>query len=183
MLALAILALGLAMDAVAVALARGAAGPHGPARAIEIGAAFGAAQGLMPLLGWGVGIALADVIAAFDHWIAFALLAVLGGKMIREALAADGRAPRGRTSHYGGLALAALATSIDAAAAGITLPLLGQPVALACATIGGTTAILCFAAYRLGGRASERLGRRAELIGGAVLIGLGCKILAEHLSA
>lgn len=182
MLELAILALGLAMDAVAVALARGAAGERSALRALEVGFAFGIAQGLMPLIGWGLSVALAAAIAAIDHWIAFGLLALLGARMIRNALG-EGPTPATSVSHYGGLALAAIATSVDAAAAGITLPLLDQPPELACITIGGTTALLCVAAYRLGSSAGHSLGKRAELVGGAVLIALGCKILAEHLAA
>ncbi|MFA9200369.1 MAG: manganese efflux pump MntP family protein [Cypionkella sp.] len=183
MLALAILALGLAMDAVAVAVARGAAGEPGARRALEVGAAFGIAQGLMPLVGWGLGVALAGAIAAFDHWIAFALLTVLGLRMIREALRGPDAGGGSAASHYGGLAAASVATSVDAAAAGIALPLLGQPIALACLIIGGTTGVLCVVAYGLGGRAGARIGARAELLGGLVLIALGGKILVEHLGA
>lgn len=184
MLALLILSFGLAMDAAAVALVRGSVGEHRPLRAIEVGAFFGAAQGLMPLAGWGVGVALADRIAAIDHWIAFVLLALLGGKMLKEAFDEGEVRPAalGR-SHYAGLALAAVATSIDAAAAGVTLPLLAQPVAVSCLTIGAVTAALSAAAYWLGTRANRTLGKWAEIAGGVVLIGLGFKILLEHLAA
>ena len=184
MLALLVLAFGLAMDAVAVSLVRGASGEHRIGRAIEVGLFFGIAQGLMPLIGWALGVALASSIAAVDHWIAFGLLAFLGARMIREGVAGDDDSPpiAGR-SHYAGLAVAAIATSIDAAAAGITLPTLGVPVGLACLTIGGVTAALCAVAYWLGNRAGRRAGKRAEIVGGLVLILLGVKILAEHLAA
>lgn len=179
-----ILAVGLAMDAVAVALVRGSVGEHRLWRAIEVGLFFGIAQGVMPLAGWALGTAFADHIAAVDHWVAFVLLAFLGGRMIVEAMSGDddvaASMPR---SHYAGLTIAAVATSIDAAAAGITLPLLDVPVALSCLTIGGVTALLCAFSYAGGTRASARMGKWAELAGGVILIGLGTRILIEHLAA
>lgn len=184
MFALLVLAFGLAMDAVAVSLVRGASGEHRIRRAVEVGLFFGVAQGLMPLIGWALGVALAGWIAAIDHWVAFGLLAFLGIRMIREALVDDDvDGPQDDRSHFAGLAVAAIATSIDAAAAGITLPTLGVPVALACAVIGGVTAILCIGAYWIGNRAGSHAGQRAEIFGGVVLILLGAKILAEHLAA
>ena len=170
------------MDAVAVALVRGSVGEHRAWRAIEVGLFFGVAQGVMPLAGWALGTAFAGRIAAIDHWVAFALLAFLGGRMIVAAMSGDDdTAPSKPHSHYAGLTIAAVATSIDAAAAGITLPLLDAPVALSCLIIGGVTALLCTAAYAGGTRASQRMGTWAELAGGMILIGLGIKILAEHL--
>lgn len=171
-----LLAVALAMDAVAVALVMGAAGPRRWDAAARVALAFGLAQGLMPLAGWALGAAFAPVIAPVDHWIAFVLLAILGGRMIRAGLApADVAGPRTP------LLAAALATSIDAAAAGLTLPVLGIAVPLACATIGLVTAALSAPAYWLGGRASARLGTRAEVAGGLVLIALGAGVLIEHL--
>ena len=181
MLGLFFLAIGLAMDAVAVSLVRGATGEHRWIRALEVGLAFGVAQGVMPLLGWGLGAAFSDRIAAFDHWIAFLLLGFLGIRMLREAASDKGPSTVRARNYYAGLAIAAIATSIDAAAAGITLPMLGQPIGTACAVIGGVTAALCVAAYWLGLRASPRSGKIAEIIGGLVLIGLGTRILVEHV--
>ena len=183
MFAVIILAAGLAMDAVAVALVRGAAGRHSLARALEVGAAFGAAQGLLPLAGWALGLAFADWIAPFDHWIAFALLGFLGARMIREAFSGDtDKAPPGARSHYAGLAAAALARSLDAGAAGLTLPLFGPPVLVSCLVIAAVTAGLCAPAYWLGTRASARFGRFAEVAGGCALIAIGAHILASHLT-
>lgn len=179
MIALLILALALAMDAFAVSLAQGAAGRMRVGQAVILALAFGVAQGVMPLIGWGLGTAFAGWIEAVDHWIAFAILSLLGLNMIRES----------RTDTEPGPALAgwplfaaAIATSIDAAAAGITLPLLGLPVGFACATIGVVTAAVCFAGALGGGHAGRHLEGRAELLGGLVLIGLGVKILVEHLA-
>ena len=183
MIALLVLSVGLAMDAFAVSLVRGSVGQRSAIRSLEIGAAFGLAQGIMPLIGWGLGRAFEGEIETFDHWIAFALLLVLGIRMLREALADEEGAEPPLRDHFLGLATAALATSIDAAAAGLTLPLLGVPITLACLTIGATTAVLCTIGYAIGSRSTGTLGKRAEIVGGLVLIGLGFKILIEHLSA
>lgn len=178
MLALFALAVALSMDAFAAALCQGVGRP-GLVRALAVGGAFGAAQGLMPLAGWGLGIAFAGVISELDHWIALALLGFLGVRMIREGLArgADDCAP---TLSGPALLAAAIATSIDAAAAGITLPLLELPIWFACAVIGATTAVLSTAGVWLGGVVGARLGRGAELFGGATLVALGLKIFVEH---
>ena len=183
MIALLLLSLALAMDAFAVSLVRGAARAPRIGEAATVAGAFGIAQGAMPLLGWGLGVAFAAWFAAIDHWIAFVLLGVLGLRMIRAALADDAPGAGADAGFAWGLLVAAIATSIDAAAAGITLPLLGPPIWLACAVIGGVTAILCFVGYLAGAKAGGKVGKRAELLGGAVLIALGCKILVEHLSA
>jgi putative Mn2+ efflux pump MntP len=183
MFELLVLSLGLAMDSFAVSLVRGSSGERSLARAVEIGFAFGLAQGLMPLIGWGLGKAFEGPFQAFDHWIAFVLLFVLGVRMLREALAPRADDAPSSHSHIVAMATAAFATSVDAAAAGLTLPLLGVPVPLACVTIGVTTALLCIVGYELGSRVSGRVGKRAEFVGGLVLIGLGTKILIEHLGA
>lgn len=177
-----LLAFALATDAFAVALAQGAAARPGIADALRIGAAFGIAQGLMPLLGWGLGVAFAGTLAAVDHWVAFVLLAALGAKMIREGLA---RTPDAPPALLTGTALlwASLATSIDAAAAGLTLPALNVPIASSCATIAIVTAVLCFGGALFGRQLGVRFGKRAEIGGGLVLIALGINILVEHLSA
>ena len=182
MLALLILAIGLAMDAFAVSLVRGATGHRSVARALELGFAFGLAQGLMPLLGWAAGAALGDTFRAIDHWIAFGLLGVLGGRMVWEALA-SGEATPASHSRLLGLVTAAFATSVDAAAAGLTLNLFGLAIPTACAVIGLTTAVLCTLGYLVGGRVPGRSSTTAELLGGFILVALGIKILIEHLSA
>jgi putative Mn2+ efflux pump MntP len=179
-----VLAIALAMDAFAAALGRGAAGRGhaGVAEALRVGLTFGAAQALMPLLGWALGVAFIGVIRDIDHWIAFVLLAFIGARMVRAGLrAADVAAPADGRAGTWALVPAALATSIDAAAAGVTLPVLAQPVLLACAVIGAVTCALSTAGVLLGAAAGAFLGRRAEVVGGVVLIGIGAKILIEHL--
>jgi putative Mn2+ efflux pump MntP len=181
MLALLALSGGLAMDAFAVSLIRGSTGGRGFLRALELGLAFGIAQGVMPLIGWALGASFGETFKAVDHWIAFALLGFLGGRLLLEGLSkAEGK----EAPHHGrllGLLTAAFATSIDAAAAGLTLPMFGAPIPAACLAIGATTAVLCTAGYVLGAHASEKAGKRAEVIGGLVLIAVGLKILVEHL--
>ncbi len=180
MIALLMLALALAMDAFAVSLCQGAAARPSPVMALPMAGAFGLAQAVMPVGGWLLGTAFAGVIASVDHWVAFVLLAGLGIRMAKEGFAPVEECPPGL---IGGRALfaAAIATSIDAAAAGITLPTLGVPVLLACAVIGGVTAVLCYGGALSGARLGAALGKKAEVAGGGVLILLGTRILAQHM--
>lgn len=180
MLALIALAFGLAMDAFAVSVAQGAARRPGWGGALAIGAAFGVAQGLMPLLGWGLGVAFAGFIREVDHWIAFVLLGLLGAKMLREGLSKEETTVAPALIGWALLG-AAIATSIDAAAAGVTLPMLGSPIATACLMIGGVTAALCVAGVMIGAAWGARLGKAAEVLGGVVLIGIGVRVLIGHL--
>ena len=184
MLELMLLALALAMDAFAVALVRGSTGERRLSRALEVGLAFGVAQGIMPLAGWALGEVFAGWIEAVDHWIAFALLSLLGARMLREAFSGErlpGLSLRVH-AHYAGLFAAALATSVDAAAAGLTLDLFATPVAFSCLVIGLVTAVLCAVGYWSASRVGARFGAYAGAFGGLVLIGLGVKILVEHTS-
>jgi len=181
MTALLLLSLALAMDAFAVSIARGAAGEHHILRAAETGLAFGVAQGVMPLIGWALGALFLQWIEAVDHWIAFGLLAFLGVRMMMEAFSKDEEEDDPRKSYYFALFAAAIATSIDAAAAGLTLEVMGLPIALSCLVIGLVTAALCVPGYWFAARFGSRLGHYAEALGGIVLIGLGVKILFEHL--
>lgn len=180
-LAIGVLAFGLAADATAVAVTRGMAMRRVRARdALRVGVVFGLFQAGMPLIGWALGEAFGELIAAVDHWIAFGILGVLGARMIWGALHgeddADERAPSGRL-----LLVLAVATSIDALAAGITLPLMGAPLWSSILTIGLVTMALSSAGMVLGRRLGERFAGRITVIGGVVLIGLGTKILVEHL--
>ncbi|MFL0355591.1 manganese efflux pump MntP family protein [Erythrobacter sp. GH1-10] len=170
------LAFALAMDAFAVALVQGARFRPAPGPILAIALAFGAAQGIMALIGWGMGAAAFHYIAAIDHWIAFGLLAFIGVQMIREGEHDEALRP------LTGMALlvAAIATSIDALAAGITLPTLDYPPLVAAALIAGVTLLLSIVGVTIGKSAGDRFGRPAEVLGGVILIGLGCKIVLEH---
>jgi len=186
--AILVLALGLAMDATAVSAARGLAAPQvGPRHVFLVAAWFGGFQALMPLIGWALGSQLGPLVQAWDHWIAFVLLAAIGGKMLWEAREerseeAGGRAEADLFAPRVMLVLS-VATSIDALAVGITLPMLGAPLALSLATIGVTTALLSALGLLAGRRFGGLMGKRLEVAGGLVLIGLGTKILIEHLTA
>ena len=176
-----ILAVGLSMDAFAVSICKGLALPKVTARsAAVVGAWFGAFQGLMPLLGYFLGTSFQRYITAFDHWIAFVLLAIIGGKMVAEAFEPEEGPPDGSLAP-GKMLVLAVATSIDALALGITLALLQVEIALPVVLIACTTFVLSFLGVRLGNVFGLRYKSKAELVGGVVLILLGVKILLEHL--
>ncbi len=173
------LGLALAADAFAAALCQGAGARQGHhARALTIGAAFGSAQAIAPLLGWGLGAACAGLIAAIDHWIAFGVLSLLGGKLIREGLSPEAECDAPAT----GWALAALAvaTSIDAVAAGIALPTMEVTPLVAAGVIGVVTFVLSASGVYLGRAVGTALGGKAEILGGVVLVAIGVRILVEH---
>lgn len=181
------LALGLAMDATAVSAARGVATPRIQAKhVLSVALFFGGFQAFMPLLGWVVGTRIGPVVQAWDHWIAFVLLGAIGGKMLWEARSNGDEDEEARGTNlyaFKVMLVLAIATSIDALAVGVTLPMLNAPFALSLITIGVTTAILSAAGLFAGHRFGALLGKRLEIVGGLVLIGLGTKILIEHLSA
>lgn len=183
-LSLLLLSVGLSMDAMAVAAAKGLAAPRVRARDVTLLAAtFGGFQALMPLLGWLLAARFGALVEAWDHWIAFALLALLGGKMVVEGWR-GGDEDAGDVANPLALAtvlVLGVATSIDAFAAGLTLPLLGLPPLLAVVVIGLVTAALSALGFFLGRRVGAMLGKRLELLGGLALILLGARILAEHL--
>ncbi|MDP3493586.1 MAG: manganese efflux pump MntP family protein [Hyphomonadaceae bacterium] len=185
-ISLILLAIGLAADAFAVAIGQGAAVRTHPWRsALTVGAAFGAAQAIAPLIGWSLTLVLAGVIESVDHWIAFVLLALVGAKMIWEGLRKDPpgeESDPGKEKVAGGwtLLMLAVATSIDAAAAGITLPALGAPILLSVAAIGLITFALSTAGVMIGRAGAKALGSQAEIIGGLILIVIGAKVLIDH---
>jgi manganese efflux pump family protein len=188
-MSLLLLALGLAMDAMAVSIASALAAPRVRARdALLLAFMFGLFQALMPTIGWAVGAQFAKVIADWDHWLAFVLLGGIGAKMLHEALPPDAPkegppSPERDPFQMGRLLLMALATSIDALAAGVTLPVLEVRLMVAAAVIGGVTFALCLLGVSVGRRFGEPLEGKLDILGGLVLIGLGVKTLLEHLSA
>ncbi|MBN2169826.1 MAG: manganese efflux pump [Candidatus Krumholzibacteriota bacterium] len=176
------LAVALAMDAFAVSLATAAARLcAGPRAAFRLAFHFGLFQALMPVAGWYAGYRLAALVAAVDHWLAFGLLALVGGRMIRAGLRPDG-APRRDPSRGWTLTTLCVATSIDALAVGFNLAMVGVAVWRPAAVIGIVTAALSLAGLGLGRRLGARFGARMEVVGGLVLIAIGVRILAEHLS-
>ena len=181
--AILLLALGLALDATAVSVARGLAAPRlGVRHFLLVAGFFGGFQALMPLIGWVAGMHIGPMVEAWDHWVAFVLLGAIGAKMIWEALRKkDGEAPAaGDPFALRVMTLLAIATSIDALAVGITLPMLEAPMLLSLATIGITTAVLSALGLYAGRRFGAVFGNRLEIAGGLVLIGLGVKFLLQR---
>ncbi|WOF23963.1 manganese efflux pump MntP family protein [Microbacterium betulae] len=180
------LAIGVSADAFAVALGKGL---HLRSRvvlgALAIAAAFGVAQAIMPLIGWLLGSAFAEAIAPFDHWIAFGLLALVGGKMLWEALNPDQETEAEKTGRLSAreILILSVATSIDALAVGVSFAFLDVVVWMAVLAIGVTTFALSFVAVLVGHRIGTRFRRPAEVLGGLVLIAIGVQILLDHLTA
>lgn len=182
-----LLSVGLAMDAAAVAAARGLLLPRIQLRHILFTSLFfGGFQALMPMLGYVLGASVGRLIAAWDHWLVFVLLAGLGVRMLREAFAQSEDEPAADSGSdpfaVPVMFTLGIATSIDALGAGITLPLLEAPMLSSCAVIGVVTAVLSVAGLYVGRRFGGALGRRLDVAGGLVLIALGTKTLIEHLT-
>ena len=195
--ALLLIAMGVSADAFAVALGKGLTMRrlHRPT-AVTIAAAFGGAQALMFLVGWLLGAQLETYVTSVDHWIAFALLLLVGGAMLFEARsgedeadtaevdepdAGDGSVATRRRVAPRELLVLAVATSIDALAVGISSALLDVDIVAAVLVIGVVTCVLSFAGVVLGQRAGARWREPAEVAGGLVLIAIGTRILLQHL--
>lgn len=174
------LGVGLAMDAFAAALCKGLACEKFSAKsALKVGAWFGIFQALMPLIGCFLGTLVARYIQAVDHWIAFALLSFIGGKMIFEAIEGDDKQDASVT--FAAMLPLAVGTSIDALAAGITLAFSAVNIFFAVAIIGAITFALSALGVKLGNIFGKKSKTGAEIFGGVILILLGLKILFEHL--
>jgi putative Mn2+ efflux pump MntP len=181
-LAILIIAIGLSADCFAVALSSGIAIRHFVfSRFFRLPLAFGIFQALMTILGWLAGHTFIDLIASYDHWLAFGLLVFIGGRMIWESY--HERAGEKERDYSGWLTLMVLsiATSIDALAVGLSFAFLEVNIAIAGATIGVTAFLITIIGQLIGNRVGALVGKRAEIIGGLILIGVGLKILLEHL--
>lgn len=181
-----LVAVGLSMDAFAVAICKGLSiqqehQKNTAVQALVTGLWFGVFQGAMPLIGYFVGARFSTLVGDFDHWIVFLLLALIGGKMIRESREADS-CPNPSFKPMAMLPLA-VATSIDALAVGVSFAFLEVNVIEAASIIAATTFLLSAVGVRVGCFFGTRFKSRAELAGGLVLIAIGAKILVEHLLA
>jgi putative Mn2+ efflux pump MntP len=192
MIEAALIGLGLAMDAFAVSVSAGISIPALKKRhALRASFFFGIFQFIMPVSGWFLGSAFVSYIEAFDHWIAFALLSFIGGKTLFEALAGDSK----KSAHHDdGIAamdirklktlfLLAFATSIDALAVGISFSITGARILEAASVIGLVTFFVCLAGFEFGKRIGAVFKKGSQIAGGIILIGIGTKILLEHLLA
>lgn len=184
------IAFGLSLDAFAVSLTSGTIirelrFAHG----LRMSVFFGAFQMLMPILGWTAGMVFADSISGFDHWIAFCLLLFVGGRMILEGL--PFRKKQSDTDycnpvthdcrHLPTLLMLSLATSLDAMAVGLTFAMIRVSILLPSVIIGVITFFVSLAGYFLGKKIGEKINVELDIVGGLVLVGIGVKILLEHL--
>jgi putative Mn2+ efflux pump MntP len=182
-LSLVAIALALSMDAFAVAIIAGLTlKPLTKRHIFRLAFHFGLFQALMPMAGWAAGSAIHRYISEIDHWVSFGLLAIVGGKMILGALRAkeSGRVAGDPTSGWD-LVILSVATSIDALAVGLSMAIIGSSILLPALVIGLITASLTAAGMLLGGRVGTLWGKRVEIIGGLILIGIGIKIVVEHM--
>ena len=179
-----LVALGVSADAFAVALGKGLHMRRFDLRnALIIAAAFGLFQAVMPVIGWFLGTQFAAYITGVDHWVAFGLLALIGGKMLWDAFSKHEDDKNDERLRVRQLLLLAVATSIDALAVGISLAFLSVSIVEAAVTIGIITLVLSFAGVALGHRVGTRFRGPAEIAGGVILILIGTKILLDHLLA
>ena len=177
------LALALAMDAFAVALGTGAVLSSLTGRHLfRLGFHFGLFQAVMPVIGWLAGLTIIQWVEAWDHWIAFSLLAIIGGRMVYEAFSDEEKANDRDPTKGLSLVLLSIATSIDALAVGFSLSVIGVSIWMPALVIGLVAGVLTIVGMLLGGRIGDRWGTRVEIFGGLVLIAIGLKILIEHLS-
>lgn len=177
-----LLALGLCADSFALALSSGMVHGGKPIRhALRVGVCFAFFQTLMPVLGWLMGMGMKTFIEGIDHWIAFVLLAGIGARMIIEAMRPHEKGKKTTTCSPGMLCCMGIATSIDALAAGISFAFVLRTPLPAIITIGIMTFLFAFIGVLSGKRIGAYFGEVATILGGIVLITIGCKILIQHL--
>lgn len=180
-----LIGVGLSMDAFAVSICKGLGmNKINKKQAVTIGLYFGGFQALMPLIGWFLGIRFQQYITSVDHWIAFILLVCIGGKMVVEAVRDrdhEVAEKKDQPLDHKEMFLLAVATSIDALAVGITFAFLDTPIIEAIVIIGCTTFVLSIVGVIVGNFFGTRYKKKAEIIGGIILILIGLKILLEHL--
>ena len=186
-----LISIGLSMDAFAVSITNGAMiNKATVSEGIRIGLFFGGFQALMPLIGWSVGIKFQRYISALDHWIALILLSIIGIKMIydsikeskehKDEIACDYSQGEKRCLNNKTLTILSIATSIDALAVGVSFAFLKVSILSTITIIGTITFIICFIGVVIGKKCGELLKKRAEILGGLVLIFIGIKIFIEH---
>lgn len=177
-----VIAFGLSMDAMAVSLGVGTTEHVNDRRSkLRLAMHFGIFQGGMTLLGWLAGSAVAQFISAFDHWVAFGLLIYVGVTMIRSGSRPEIISYKSNPSKGNMLVMLSVATSLDALAVGLSMALLHVNIIYPALVIGLVTFGLSIAALLLGNKLGEKFGKRMEIVGGIILIGIGLEILATHL--
>jgi len=186
-ISIAVLAVGMSIDSLLASMGGGAS-LRRQCRfcdALWVGIVFAVVQMITPLIGWAAGSVASSYVASFDHWIAFGLLSLVGGRMVLLAFRTEDE-DACEVSFIGtpvALLLTAVGTSIDAMAVGVSLAFVKANIFVIVAAIGATTFLMSAGGVLMGRLIGNRFGRSAEVVGGLVLIGLGCLILHEHLSA
>jgi putative Mn2+ efflux pump MntP len=176
------ISIGLAMDAAAVSLVAASAGYAGNIRAkFRLSFHFGLFQFLMPIIGWLLGISFVSYFASIDHWIAFVLLGFVGGRMVLSGINPEAESYSKDPSKGLTMVMLSIATSIDALAIGLSLAMLEVNIWYPSVIIGVITATLSLIFIQIGKRIKSSLGKRMEIIGGLILIGIGLRILITHL--
>lgn len=180
-----LLALGMSMDAFAASIGKGAT-LHKPkfSEALRTGLIFGVIEGITPIIGWSLGLLASQVVLEWNLWIAFILLVFLGGRMILEGFRSVDPADAPKIHRHGFwlLVTTAIATSLDAMAVGVGLAFLQVNIIHTALAIGGATAIMSTLGMMVGRFIGPILGKRAEILGGVVLIGIGCQIMYSHFA-
>ncbi len=177
-----LIALSMAMDAFSVCIGAGTqARTNGPRPTFRLAFHFGLFQFLLPVIGWLAGTTVERYIASFDHWIAFALLALVGIRMIRSGLNPGEELHRNDPSRGWTMVLLSIAVSIDALAVGLSLGLVGVFVWYPAIVIGVVTGLMSWLGLRIGNRLGVKFGKRMEIVGGIVLILIGARIVLVHL--
>ncbi len=177
-----LIALSMAMDAFSVCIGAGTqARTNGPRPTFRLAFHFGLFQFLLPVIGWLAGTTVERYIASFDHWIAFALLAFVGIRMIRSGLNPGEELHRNDPSRGWTMVLLSIAVSIDALAVGLSLGLVGVFVWYPAIVIGVVTGLMSWLGLRIGNRLGVKSGKRMEIVGGIVLILIGARIVLVHL--
>ena len=178
-----VLSLGLGMDAFAVSICKGLSMKKmNWKKALIIGLYFGGFQAIMPVLGYSLSKGFENFVTSIDHWIAFILLSIIGGKMVKDAFSPENSENCNEDVGFKTMIVLAIATSIDALAVGITFAFLNVNLILAIALIGSITFFLSMIGTKVGNIFGDRYENKAELLGGIILVLLGVKILAEHLN-
>lgn len=175
------IATGLAMDATAVSISSGLViQSHRVFNGLKMAVMFGLFQALMPLLGWIAGVSFFAAISHFDHWIAFGLLGIIGGHMIYNGISSSQENTLNPAS-LSMLLLLAIATSIDALAAGLSFAFLNVRIIRAVTVIGIVTLVFSATGFSIANAVGRKFGSKVEIVGGLILVGIGIKILLQHL--
>lgn len=177
-----LIALGLSADCFAVALSISITRNNTPlSQMVRASLAFAIFQALMPFLGWLAGRTIVEYITSFDHWLVFALLAAIGGKMIWESIRSEEPSENTDISRWLLVLFLAVTTSIDAFAAGLSFAFMDIGITLACSIIGIVAFVISMVGFLLGKRVGKLVGKRAGILGGVILIAIGIRVLLTHI--